>query len=133
MITAIQIQFARKYTAAWCSQDSGLVAEHFSPDGSLTINDGAPAIGRGEIAGVAQEYMTDFPDLVVEMDRLVEEGGEIRYCWTMRGRNSGPGGSGNQVLISGYEVLTFNTEGLIETAHGHYDEIEFNRQVAGGD
>jgi uncharacterized protein (TIGR02246 family) len=41
--------FAERYTAAWCSLDPALVAEHFAPDGSLTINDGAPSVGRAAI------------------------------------------------------------------------------------
>jgi hypothetical protein len=30
--------FARRYTAAWCSQNAASVAAFFSPDGSLIIN-----------------------------------------------------------------------------------------------
>jgi hypothetical protein len=37
--------FAARYTAAWCSQDAGSVAAFYSPNGSLTINHGAPATG----------------------------------------------------------------------------------------
>ena len=45
--------FARRYTAAWCSQDPAQVAGHYAPDGSLTINDGVPAVGRDAITEVA--------------------------------------------------------------------------------
>ena len=38
-------QFANRYTAAWCSQHAASVASFFAVDGSLKINDGAPAIG----------------------------------------------------------------------------------------
>jgi hypothetical protein len=40
--------FARRYTAAWCSQDPASVAEHYAPDGSLTINGGAPLIAESQ-------------------------------------------------------------------------------------
>ena len=39
-------QFATRYTAAWCSQHAASVASFFAEQGSLKINDGAPAIGR---------------------------------------------------------------------------------------
>ena len=32
------LDFACRYTAAWCSQDAGSVAAFYSPDGSLCIN-----------------------------------------------------------------------------------------------
>jgi hypothetical protein len=70
--------FARRYTAAWCSGDPARVAEHFSPDGSLTINDGAAAIGRRAITETAQGFMSAFPDLEVSMDgiSLQSDGGQ---------------------------------------------------------
>ena len=44
--------FAMRYTAAWCSMDPARVAEHYSPQGSLTINHGPPAVGRAAITEV---------------------------------------------------------------------------------
>ena len=40
------LDVARRYTEAWCSQDPPSVAEHYAPEGSLTINGGTPSIGR---------------------------------------------------------------------------------------
>ena len=67
------IDFARRYTAAWCSQEPANVAEHYSADGSLTINDGEPSVGRAAIAEAARSFMTAFPDLRVVMDDLRTE------------------------------------------------------------
>lgn len=47
-------EFARRYTEAWCSGDPGRVADHYAPDGSLTINGGAPAVGRDAITEAAR-------------------------------------------------------------------------------
>src|SRR5438067_2281623 len=47
-------EFARRYTAAWCSGDPASVAAHYAPDGSLTINDGEPSVGRDAITEAAQ-------------------------------------------------------------------------------
>src|SRR5947208_6830370 len=95
--------FASRYTAAWCSQNAASVAEHFAEGGSLTINGGEPAIGRAAITATAQAFMTSFPDLVVKMDRLEVDGSRIEYHWTLTGTNTGPGGSGRAVRLSGIE------------------------------
>jgi hypothetical protein len=39
--------FAKYYAAAWCSQDAAGVATFYSPNGSLSVNGGTPALGRG--------------------------------------------------------------------------------------
>src|SRR5207247_6694994 len=67
-------KFARRYTDAWCSQDPARVAEHYAPDGSLTINDGPPSLGRAAIAEAARSFMIAFPDLQVRMDDLLIHG-----------------------------------------------------------
>jgi hypothetical protein len=58
---------AERYTAAWCSQDAASVACFFAPNGSLRVNDNAPAVGRAAITDVAQGFMSAFPDLRVLM------------------------------------------------------------------
>lgn len=124
--------FARRYTAAWCSGKPQRVAEHYADEGSLTINDGAPSVGRAAIAEAASAFMTAFPDLQVLMDDLVIEDPGIEYHWTLVGTNSGPGGTGNRVRISGFEEWTIGKDGLIATSLGHYDQGEYDRQIAHG-
>jgi len=122
-------RFAREYTAAWCSQDPARVASFFAPDGSLTINAGEPARGTAAITAAAQGFMTAFPDLVVTMDALEVEGQRVRYRWTLRGTNDGPGGTGRSVQISGHEEWTLGPDGRIARSLGHYDEAEYRRQL----
>ena len=86
--------FATRYTAAWCSQSAASVASFFAEHGSLQVNDGSPAVGRVAITGVAQGFMTSFPDLVVRLDRVIVNNARITYYWTLTGTNTGPGGSG---------------------------------------
>jgi uncharacterized protein (TIGR02246 family) len=123
--------FATRYTAAWCSQNAVAVAAFFSPDGSLTINNGTPSVGRGAIAEAAQSFMTAFPDLHIAMDRVVERGDRAEYHWALRGTNTGPGGSGKAVRISGYELWQFGPDDLIADSQGHFDAVDYNRQLAG--
>jgi uncharacterized protein (TIGR02246 family) len=123
---------AERYTVAWCSQDAASVAACYSSDGSLSINGGPPAVGRDAIAAAAQGFMTDFPDMKVLMDDLSEQGDRAVYRWTLIGTNTGPGGSGKRVRISGFEEWRIGTAGLIAESHGHFDSAEYQRQLERG-
>ena len=126
--------FAWRYTDAWCSQDPAQVAEHYAPGGSLAINGGEPAVGRAALTEVARSFMDTFPDMEVLMDDVVVRGDGAEYHWTLVGTNSGPGGTGNRVRISGFEVWTIGDDGLIAESQGNYDQVEYDRQVEhGGD
>lgn len=125
-------EFAVRYTAAWCSQQAASVAAHFAEGGSLTINAGAPSVGREAITASAQAFMTAFPDMIVAMDSLVGNGAHPVYHWTLTGTNTGPGGTGKAVRIHGYEEWTVGADGLIAASRGHYDEAEYTRQLNEG-
>jgi hypothetical protein len=123
--------FATRYTAAWCSQDPASVAAFFAGNGSLKINDGAPSVGRAAITEAARGFMSAFPDMVVEMDGLERRGDGYVYRWTLTGTNTGPGGTGNKVRISGYEEWTIGADGLVAASLGHFDSADYDRQLAG--
>lgn len=132
-IDAARLQeFARSYTAAWCSQNAASVAAHYAHRGSLTVNGGEPAVGRQAIMQVAQSFMTAFPDLKIFMDglRLHEEHAE--YHWILIGTNNGPGGTGKQVRITGVEVWQSDADGLIASSTGNFDNAEYQRQLRFG-
>ncbi len=124
---------ARLYTAAWCSQDAARVAAFFAPNGSLKVNDGAPAVGREAITAVAQGFMTAFPDLQVLMDDLAVPGDLAVYKWTLVGTNTGPGGTGRKVRISGFEEWRLDATGLIVESKGHFDAEDYQRQLETGE
>src|SRR5437763_16508527 len=119
--------FARRYTEAWCSGEPARVADHYAPDGSLTINGGAASVGRAAITDAARSFMEAFPDMQVLFDDL--RGNE--YHWTLVGTNTGPGGTGKAVHISGYEAWTLGSDGLIAASLGHFDEDDYARQLQG--
>lgn len=124
--------FARSYTAAWNSGDPERVAGHYAVDGSLAINDGAPAVGREALAAVAAGFMVAFPDLALSFDGLEFVDGRVRYHWTFEGTHTGPGGSGNAVKFSGFESWTFDERGLVAESLGTFDAADYERQIAGG-
>jgi len=124
-------EFAARYTAAWCSQDAASVAAFFAPDGSLQINDGEPSVGRDAITAAAQSFMTAFPDMVVQMDAVEKAEKGFTYRWTLTGTNTGPGGTGRSVEISGYEEWSLGPDGLIARSLGHFDADDYQRQLDG--
>jgi len=103
--------FATRYAAAWSSQDPVKFAEFYAEDGSLTVNDCAASVGRAAITATAR-------------------GDQAIFHWTWTGTNTGPGGTGKSVHLSGYEGWTIGADGLIVESKGHYDEGEYQRQMS---
>jgi steroid delta-isomerase-like uncharacterized protein len=130
-ISASLREMAIGYTAAWCSQDAASVASFFAPRGSLAINGSPAAVGGDAIAAVAQSFMEAFPDLALEMNDLRIRDGHPEYHWTLSGTNTGPGGDGKRVRISGWEVWEIAADGLIDESKGYFDEADYLRQLSG--
>jgi uncharacterized protein (TIGR02246 family) len=122
---------AQRYADAWCSQNPESVAAFFAENGSLSVNDGAPAVGRAAIADIARGFMRDFPDMIVTMDEVTHESDTTKFHWTLAGTNTGPGGTGKRVRISGYELWKLDKDGLIGESKGHFDSAEYERQLRG--
>jgi predicted ester cyclase len=124
--------FAQRYAEAWCSQDPAKVAAFFAERGSISINNGPPAVGRPAIVKEAQAFMTTFPDMVVTFDKLEARGDATAFHWTLVGTNTGPGGAGKCVRISGHEQWKIDNDGLIAESKGHFDSAEYERQLKHG-
>lgn len=99
----------------------------------MGVNDDAPAVGREAIAEIAQRFMNDFPDMQVSLDDRTFRDGEVIYHWTLTGTNTGPGGTGRTVRISGYEGWQIGVNGLIANSRGHFDSVEYRRQLEADD
>src|SRR6266852_5501160 len=148
-------RFAKRYAEAWCSQNPESVAAFFAENGSLSVNDGPPAVGREAIAEVARGFMRTFPSMVVTMDDLSREPNGTVFRWTLTGTNTGPGGTGKRVRISGYELWKIDNgaggsratwtgkpervdeqggesinDGLIAESKGHFDAADYERQLS---
>jgi predicted ester cyclase len=132
-------EFAKRYAQAWCSQNPESVTAFFAERGSISINNGPPAVGRTAIAKEAQAFMTTFPDMTVTFDKLerrTPDGGrsscDAVFHWTLTGTNTGSGGSGKRVRISGYELWKIDNDGLIRESKGRFDSAEYERQLKHG-
>ena len=102
-------EHARSYTDAWCSHDPARVAAHFASGGTIAINGGDPT----EVTEVARSFIDAFPDIQVFMDDVVFNDETVEYHWTFTGTNTGPGGTGKWVRISGFEEWTFGDDDLV--------------------
>ena len=120
--------FAERYAKAWCSQNPQTVAAFFTEDGSLKVNDDAPAVGREAIAEIARGFMRDFPDMTVTFDKLEPRRDRTAFHWTLTGTYAE---TGNHVRISGYELWKIDDEGFIAESKGHFDAAGYKRQLRG--
>jgi len=120
-------EFAKRYAEAWCSQDPENVAAFYAKSGSISVN-GRPPV---PIAEVARGFMRDFPDIMVTFDKLENAPTGTEFHWTFTGTNTGPGGTGNRVRISGHELWKIDNDGLIGESKGHFDAAEYERQLRG--
>ena len=73
--------FATRYAAAWSSQNPVSLASFYTENGSLTVNGGAPSVGRPAISAAARGFMTAFPDMVVKLEQ-VSRGNHAIFRWT---------------------------------------------------
>jgi uncharacterized protein (TIGR02246 family) len=124
-------EFGARYAAAWSSQRAATLAALYAEAGLLKVTEDAPAVGRTAITAKAEGFMSAFPDMVVRMDDVRHVADHVVFRWTWTGTNTGPGGTGRTVHISGYEEWTLGADGLIGASKGHFDEAEYRRQVGG--
>lgn len=124
--------FAERYAEAWCGQEPERVAAFFAPSASLAVNQNEPAVGRLAIAEVARGFMTAFPDMTVSCDAVVDSDAGTEFHWTLAGANTGPGGTGQRVRISGHELWRLGEDGLIASSKGSFDSAEYERQLVHG-
>jgi uncharacterized protein (TIGR02246 family) len=121
-------KFAKRYARAWCSQNPESVAAFFAENGSLEVNNDAPAVGRAAIAAIARGFMRDFPDMIVTFDKLERRADRTAFHWTLTGTYAE---TGNSVRISGYELWKIDHAGFIAESTGHFDAADYRRQVRG--
>jgi predicted ester cyclase len=114
--------FAKRYAQAWCSHNPDAVAAFYSKNASISVNGASPV----PIVEVARNFIRDFPDMVVNFDKLEPHGDRTVFHWTLTGTHVG---TGNHVRISGYELWKIDDAGLIAESSGHFDPADYERQL----
>ena len=80
----------------------------------------------------ARSFMDAFPDIQVFMDDVIVGDETVEFHWTFTGTNTGTGGTGKSVRISGFEQWTLGDDGLVLESKGNYDQAEYDRQLEHG-
>ena len=124
--------FAKSYAQVWSGVRPNFDAMFLEEKGALHLNESKPAEGRAQITEVAQGFMRALPDMVVSYDSLVTKPTGTEFHWTLAATNSGPGGTGKKVKISGFELWQMGENGLILKSQGHFPTDEYNRQLEFG-
>jgi hypothetical protein len=57
----------------------------------------------------------------------------VEFHWRWTGTDTGPGGTGRPVDLTGREEWTFGPDGLTIAMQGHFDEAEDIRQMETGE
>lgn len=83
-----------------------------------------------EVTTFAKGYAA--PDLVVTMDDVTRDPDGTKFHWTLIGTNTGLGGTGKRLRISGFELWKIDKVGLIAKSKGHFDSAEYERQLKHG-
>ena len=78
---------------------------------------------------MAAGFMEAFPGMILTLDDLHVADETAVFSWTLHGTNTGPGGTGNKVVISGYEVWQLDEDCKVAKSHGYYDSATYAHQV----
>jgi len=70
--------------------------------------------------------------MVLTMDDVAVQSDHATYRWTLDGHNTGAGGTGKRVRISGSELWEIGDDGLIAQSQGQFNEAEYQHQLKYG-
>ena len=110
--------------AAWAARDAAALASVHALDGVVVSPTGGVLEGRAEIERVYRVWLTAFPDIVVQRETAVIEGGEVavlaRFSATHAGEFFGMPASGRRIdaLVSMWLTLA---QGSIARERRVYD------------
>jgi hypothetical protein len=91
------------------------VADFFTPDGTIVINNGQPWCGRAGVAAMTAGFFGDIPDLCLVCDGVRAAGAHVAYLWTFMGTHLA---SGNAVRVTGWEEWDVDPQGAIVRSCG---------------
>jgi C-1 hydroxylase len=122
----------RSFVEAWNTKDLDRFDDLMSETCRLTVGDATMSCGPAATRGIAEHWLTGFPDYRFELLDLIAEGDKVVARMPFTGTHSGPvldlPPSGREVSVS--EIVIFRiVGGKIVEAWEEYDEIGLRRQV----
>ena len=125
---------AQRYYEAWNTRNLSIPDEIFAPTFRIR-DDGSPITAVDGPEGVKQrivDYCAAFPDLAIEVERMIAEGGTVVTTWTLRGTHRGEFlgvvASGNEIEVTG-TTLHLIEDGVIVEARVNWDTLSLMRQI----
>jgi len=107
----------RMNTEIWTDKNRDVIDELIAPDCVFHAGD-REFRGPGGYQTFFDAYVTAFPDLSIQINKLIAEGDTVVTTYTARGQHSGPlmkvEPTGKQVEVSGVSILRFKGGKMIE-------------------
>lgn len=122
------IALANDYAAAWTSHNSVFVADHFTDDGQITVNNGDLLTGHKAIAEMAEGFYAAFPDLHLMCDDIRVSGNHALFVWTFYGHHSETKAF---TKVSGWEEWDVSDDIKINSSRGWFDAEDYAAQISG--
>ncbi len=114
--------------AAWKARDAAALGATHAIDGVVISPAGGVLEGRAEIERVYRLWLTAFPDIVVEVQELIIEGGRVAELAKMAGTHAGEffgvAASGRHVEMDVVLIMAIE-DGLVAEERRVYDFTGF--------
>lgn len=141
MDTGAGERFASTFAAAVGSHDPTAWAAMFSEDAKYVIPDApAPIQGRDALTALAATFFTAFPDMELEVRRVIHQDGIVVLEGATKGTFTGPmttpegeaPPTGRSFVAPLVTIFELTDTGLIAESHEYYDPAGFAAQIGLG-
>ena len=121
-------KMAVEHAIAWSEGASDKIAELFAEMGTISVNGGAPHVGRAAIRENAKELLATFPGLVVHCCGTRHAGDKAVFIWTLEGNHAE---TGNFVSLPGWHEWELDDDMHVKRCKGFFDAGDLERQIKG--
>lgn len=141
MDTGVGEVFASTFAAAIGSHDPAAWAAMFSEDAIYVVPDAPePIRGQEALTAMGKAYFTAFPDIELEVRRVIHQGQFVALEGATRGTFTGPmvmpdgevPPTGRSFVAPLVTIFELTAAGLIAEAHEYHDPAGFATQVGLG-
>jgi len=113
---------------AWNTGNSDLMVAQLSDDFERYANGDLEFDDKAGYPKLMNMYLTGFPDLNFEHEVVMVKGNKSFTKWTATGTNdgvyNGAPATGNQIMVHGFSVITYNDEGKIIKEEAYMDNLK---------
>lgn len=126
------IELVQRLFAAWNSKDVEQVLEQYADSFVREDLGNHRSFGKAELRQTVEAYYRAFPDLHLQVEKLLEQDDQVVICWTATGHHRGKimkiPATGRQVSFKGISVLAVEN-GKIARVWYMWDEAGMLRQM----